>query len=264
VLYEEMEGRDFEIVAVALDTGGKAAVEEHLRAEWLKDPSEDIRRLMGWSEDAWAKKAPPVYTCLIDEKHQVADLYGMTIVPMAVWIDEDGRIVRPTETAGMSDFFRRMDRETFRMPEEDAAMMEHNRMTYYNAVRDWAINGADSVYALAPEEVRSKLRKPSPADARATAHARIGTFLFQRGDDAAARAHFEEAVRLVPDKWNYRRQSMVLRPELIGELNTAEELWAAQDALGEADYHPRIDMPGVETRPQWLKEEAERKAGGAH
>ena len=47
---------------------------------------------------------------------------------------------------------------------------------------------------------------------------------------------------------------MVLEPELVGELNTAPEFWAAQDALGEQDYHPPIDMPGIAARPSWLKE----------
>ncbi len=254
MLYEELKDRDFEIIAVALDAGGKAAVEARIRADWLSDPSEDVKRLMGWGEAEWQQKAPPEYTCLIDEEHLVADLYGMTIVPMAVWIDEEGRIVRPTETAGMTDFFRRMDKETFVLPPEDAAMMKHNRMTYYNAVRDWVLKGPESEYALSPEEIRSRIRRPSETDSRAAAHARIGRHLFGQGDHEASKRHYEEAVRLCPDKWNYRRQSMVLEPALVGELNTAPEFFAVQDALGEQDYHPPIDMPGIVTRPDWLKE----------
>ena len=55
---------------------------------------------MGWSPELWKKQAPPTYTCLIDEAHLLADLFGMVNVPQGVWIDEEGNIVRPAETAG--------------------------------------------------------------------------------------------------------------------------------------------------------------------
>ncbi len=255
MLYEELKDRDFEIIAVALDTGGKAAVEARIRADWLSDdPSDLLQRLAGWSTDVWRRIAPPEYLCLIDEEHLVADLYGMTIVPMAVWIDEEGRIVRPTETAGQTGYFRRMDHETFQVPDEDAAILEQNRMVYFNAVRDWALKGQESEYALSPEEIRRRVRRPSENDARAAAHARIGRHLFQKGDHEASKRHFEKGVEFCPEQWNFRRQSMVLEPELVGELNTAPEFWAAVAALGERDYHPPIEMPGISGPPPWLKD----------
>ena len=45
-------------------------------------------------------RAKPTYTSLIDRDHLVADLYNMLNVPQAVWIDEQGLTVRPTETPG--------------------------------------------------------------------------------------------------------------------------------------------------------------------
>ena len=75
---------------------------------------------MGWGVDLCAKAAVPTYPCLIDEGHVVAELYNMTNVPMAVWIDEQGQIVRPVEAAGASDGFRTMDRATFAMKPEGA------------------------------------------------------------------------------------------------------------------------------------------------
>ena len=42
-------------------------------------------------------------------------------VPQAIWIDEQGRIVRPPETAGSTDHFRRMDLKTKTMSAEDQA-----------------------------------------------------------------------------------------------------------------------------------------------
>ena len=45
----------------------------------------------------------------------------MVSVPQAVWIDEHGRIVRPTEVAGSYEGFRWRDRGTGKLPDEIAA-----------------------------------------------------------------------------------------------------------------------------------------------
>ena len=96
-LYEELKDRRFVVLAVALDSGGAA------------------------SAGQWILAAKPTYPCLIDERHVVAELYGMGNVPSAVWIDEAGQIVRPTEAAGASDAFRtQMDRKTKQMSAEGA------------------------------------------------------------------------------------------------------------------------------------------------
>ena len=47
------------------------------------------------------EKSKSTYVSLIDRNHLVADLYNMDNVPQAVWIDEAGTIVRPTEVAGL-------------------------------------------------------------------------------------------------------------------------------------------------------------------
>jgi hypothetical protein len=44
----------------------------------------------------------------------------MVNVPQAVWIDERGTIVRPTEPAGAYEGFRRMDRVTREVPADVA------------------------------------------------------------------------------------------------------------------------------------------------
>ena len=54
-----------------------------------------------------AKKIGPLsYTVLIDEKHLVSKLYNMVNVPTGVWINEQGRIVRPNEVAFVDDRFK--------------------------------------------------------------------------------------------------------------------------------------------------------------
>ncbi len=249
VLYDELKDEDFVMIAVALDTGGKAAVEPKIRpAEAALDElkkQELLASLMGWGEEVWQQMAPPQYPCLIDEEHHVADLLGIMNVPQAVWIDEEGRIVRPAETAGFGDTHHGMDTETLQVTEEVKTRLRENRRHYFNAIRDWVAKGQESEYALAPDEVRRRMRRPSEADARAAAHARLSHHLFGLGEHEAAKRHLEEAVRLCPENWNYFRQSMVLEPELVGQLNTAPEFFAAQAALGDKPYQTPIDMPGI-------------------
>lgn len=249
VLYDELQDQGLEIVAVALDAGGVAATEASIRATDLRERPEVLAALMGWSPQQWARQAAPTFTCLIDEEHVVADLFGITNVPMAVWIDEDGRIVRPAEPAGATDNFRRLDPATFALPDDEVQRLQSNRRVYWDALRDWVANGARSAFALSPEEVAARLHRPGESDVRAAAHARIGRHLFALGDHDAAKRHFEHAVRLCPQKWNYRRQSMVLEPDLVGELNTAPEFFQATAALGTQAYYEPIDMPGIRQDP---------------
>jgi len=76
-----------------------------------------------------------------------------------------------------------------------------------------------------------------------------GEHLLTRGESDAARRQFEAAVELVPLKWNYRRQSMVLSPEMIGELNAGEDFFDATAAIGNNAYYDTIDMPGIRQDP---------------
>jgi hypothetical protein len=217
-LYEELKAKNFVVVAVAFDTGGAAAAGE------------------------WIRKATPTYPCLIDEHHVVADLYNMVNVPNAVWIDEQGHIVRPAEPAGASDAFRTMDHNTFQMPEEAVAALRSKRAVYLNALRDWVEKGSASVHALSPAEARKRAAGPSEEHALATANFRLGTFLVQNGRADEAQRYFAEAKRLQPDSWNFKRQVWSL--EAPGKAG-GPEFWAAVDALGEKPYYPDVQMEGM-------------------
>lgn len=245
VIYEELRGQGLEIIAVALDTAGKAAVEAKIRAADCRERPAMLARLMGWNDDLWARQSPPTYPCLIDEAHVVADLYGITNVPQGVWIDEQGRIVRPAESAGTTDMVSVMNRATFEIPEADAARGAANRDAYIDALRDWVKHGAQSRFALPPAEVKRRLRGPSDADVRAATHVKLGRHLFAQGQLERAKFHFREAVRLCPDSWNYRRQSNMLDPQSIGELNAGPDFWEAVDALGGRPFYPVADLTPV-------------------
>jgi hypothetical protein len=245
VIYEELRGQGLEIIAVALDTAGKAAVEASIRAADCKQRPDVLARLMGWAPDLWARQSPPTYTCLIDESHVVAERYGMVNVPQAVWIDENGRIVRPAESAGTADMVKQMNRETFEIPEAAAAHGADARNAYIDALRDWVRHGAASRYALPADEIRRRMRGPSDADVRAATHVRLGRHLYAKGALDAAKRHFNEAVRLCPKSWNYRRQSMMLDPQSVGQLNAGPDFWAAIDALGDEPFYPEADLSAV-------------------
>src|SRR3982750_1390496 len=92
--------------------------------------------------------AHPTYPCLIDREHRVAELYNMVNVPTAVWIDEHGRMVRPPENAGSSDLWRAFDRATGTLSDAQVAENARIKANYMDAVRDWAVRGAGSPYAL--------------------------------------------------------------------------------------------------------------------
>ena len=52
----------------------------------------------------WYDKAGVTFPALIDPDHKLTALYGMVNVPTGVWIDEDGNIARPPETAYSRSF----------------------------------------------------------------------------------------------------------------------------------------------------------------
>src|SRR5262249_14669687 len=73
-MYEELKDHGFTIITVALDQNND-------------DPRPYI--------DA----AQPTHPSLIDTEHLIADLYRIINVPTVIWIDEQGRIVRPHDVA---------------------------------------------------------------------------------------------------------------------------------------------------------------------
>lgn len=233
------------MIAIALETAGAAAAREWIRPSDLASRPRQLIELMGWSRDLAARSAAPTYPCLIDERHLVAELYGFVNVPMAVWIDERGRIVRPAEAAGAGDSFRKMDLSTFTVPPEDAAVGRRRKSVYVDALRDWVEKGERSVHALSPEAASARLRGPSEDDARAAAEYRLGEFLYRGGHLEAAKRHLAEAVRLKPDSWNYKRNHWTLDPGLVGELNGNPQFWQAVLALGEKNYYAPIEMEGM-------------------
>ncbi len=238
-VYSELKDRNFVIVSVAFDSGGTAKVRDFIK------PAEPVRieplfqEIMGWDATLCDRAAAPTYPNLIDERHVVAELYNMTNVPMAVWIDETGTIVRPAETAGTSDGFRSMDRSTFQMKKEATERGRHIRRTYVDAIRDWVAKGESSEYVLSSEEVRRRIHAPVNVDPLATANFRLGQYLYHQGHTEDAKRYFQEARRLCPERWNYLRQTMQLEEDGSA---SGPEFFRAIDALGDRPFYPAVEL----------------------
>jgi tetratricopeptide (TPR) repeat protein len=170
--YHDLNAKNFEIISIAQDTGG------------AKDAA------------PWITAAKPEYTALIDDKHLVTQLYNMVNVPTAVWISEKGMIVRPNEVAYVDNRYK--------------AMHGIDAGPYLDAIRDWVANGDRSPFVMSEQEVKERLKPPSPERAMADVEFGLAEYLHKTGKTEDAIAHFKEAQRLDPDNWNYKRQAWAL------------------------------------------------------
>ena len=216
-LYEELKDHGFVVIAVALDSREG-------------DPL------------PWIEAAKPTYPCLIDRDHRLADLYQMVNVPQAVWIDERGTIVRPTEPAGAYEGFRRMDRVTREVPADAARMTAEAKTTYLNAIRDWVRLGQASGHAVDAERARARAPQPTEEAAKAHVFFQLGQHLIRHGQPEEGDRWLAEASRLHPDSWAIWRQRAS-----VNELGLAAQpdFWARVDALGERRYYAPIEMEGM-------------------
>ena len=164
----------------------------------------------------WIDAASPTHPSLIDTRHITGELFGFVNIPMAVWIDEDGTIVRNAESASISrspmrDFDipadlperrRRMLTEVKAIPDDGEA--------YRAAIVDWVERGAESPYALSPDEVIARSRPRGAAEAQAAACFELGQHLRSAVGDDAAVPWWRRAHELDPGNWTYKRQAWTL------------------------------------------------------
>ena len=164
----------------------------------------------------WIDAANPTHPSLIDTTHCTGDLFGFSNIPMALWIDETGTIVRPAESASIERSpLRDMDipdglpprlDTTFRVVKAIPDVSEQ----YRAAVVDWAHRGAESPYALSPDEVVARSQPRGEHEARAAACFELGNHLRLTVGPEAAVPWWREAHRLFPSNWTYKRQAWTL------------------------------------------------------
>ena len=167
----------------------------------------------------YVERAHPEHPSLIDVAHVMDSAFGVTNIPNALWIDEEGVIVRPAEPAwsgakvampAIKADDDEPDPRRRELGELVASRIVIDRRRYAPAVRDWAANGPASPFVLTPDQVVAR-SQPRPAGvSAAAAHFELGQHLWLAGVRDAALAHFNEAHRLQPQNWTYKRQAYSL------------------------------------------------------
>lgn len=177
-MFEQFTTEDFFIISVAMDSDKEAA------RFWVEEGVEE---------------ASPTFITLIDQHHVLSSLYNMVNVPQAVWIDENGRIVRPTETGGSLDILREFDPELGAFKPEATERAQAVKSAYVAAVKDWAENGADSQFLFESDQAR--LHVPQTTDDEMLAHTkfRLGQYLVADAREQEAEQLFAQARQLHPD-----------------------------------------------------------------
>jgi hypothetical protein len=203
-VYEELKDKDFEIISFAEDTGGEEAA------------------------GPWFDRGGATYTQVVDENHVISRLYNMVNVPTGVWIDEQGRIVRPNETAYSGDVSLTLGGKTIAV----------NGGDYVAGLRDWVERGDDSDYALSPEEVAARVAPRTSEEAQAEAYFQLGNHFHRSGDSARADTYWAKAQELRPDSWNYHRQDWSFTPKEAGPNWMKKFL-----GLGDDPYYTPLGLP---------------------
>jgi peroxiredoxin len=172
------------------------------------------------AEDArpWIEAGQPSYPVVVDSAHVTADRFGITNVPSTVWIDEEGRIVKPPTISPGDDQFK------------DFTNIDSS--THHDALRRWVNDG------IAPDASGVRVNARNADEQLALAERRIGAWLHGEGHIDAAKAHLARAVELAPWDWTVRRASIALRGEdpFLGEEFVA--FWQEWDAAGRPGYLP--------------------------
>jgi hypothetical protein len=178
---------------------------------------------------SWIDAAAPTHPSLIDTGHVTGELFGFTNIPMAIWIDEHGKIVRPAEAATIERSpLREMDIPEGLPERLDKMLREVKKIPdiagdYRAAIVDWANNGAASRFVLSEDDVIARSQPRSDAHARAAACFEIGQHLLHTlGPEAgheAAIPWWREAHKLFPENWTYKRQAWTLVTTEPGQEN---------------------------------------------
>ena len=156
----------------------------------------------------WAVDLPTA----VDPEHRLSDVFGIGQVPSTVWLDEEGRVVKPPTIAPGDDQFE----EFTQVPAEQ----------HHDALRRWVRGG-----------VAPSVEEPAEEDDLRTARAerRLAAWLHRHGHVDSAERHFQAAVALAPLDFSIRRSSMPLRGQ--DPFGTEFfELWEQWDAAGRPGY----------------------------
>lgn len=221
---EELRPLGLEIVAVAMDTNVASAY-------------------------PFIDAASSTYPQLLDPEHSLGASLGIINVPMSVWIDEDGVLVRPAEPAfaprerGYGDVDL-PEGTPPRMREmlAEASKLEVDLQQTVTMLRDWARNGKKSQFALTPDGVIAR-SAPRPREVSlAAANFELGQHLHRMGRESDARPFFRNAHRLQPENWTYKRQAWSMVDPMQGPSEYYDSDWLSDvRKIGAKNYYARVD-----------------------
>lgn len=140
----------------------------------------------------WMDAAASSHVAPIDRGHLTGSLLGLVNVPMAIWVDANGNIVRPAEAAYITPNSLKGKPLPEGLPERINGRLELVQQfpdaheDYLAAIRDWAANGSQSPFALSPEEVIARSQPVNAGAARAGACFELGQHLYTTAATATA------------------------------------------------------------------------------
>ena len=169
----------------------------------------------------------------MDVQHSISTAYQFINVPMGIWIDERGRVVRPAEPAWTSD-------QTMKI---GAKSIVTEGQSYLAGLRDWVTNGERSSYVLSDEEFARRVKPRSAAEMEADASFKLAVYFHQNGNLKLAAKYFEDAQRLNPDDWNYHRQEWSFTPQEAGKK------WLEKFNTLDQPYYPKLEIPAPPKKP---------------
>jgi tetratricopeptide (TPR) repeat protein len=152
-------------------------------------------------------------------------VFQLVNVPMGIWIDEQGRVVRPAEPAWTST----------RTSVYGGKALETEGEQYVAALKDWVANGDRSPYVLSDEEFAQRVKPRSPVEMEAEATFKLAVWFQQTGKPELAAKYFERAQTLNPDDWNYHRQEW----SFTGE---ADKKWLEKFKKTDERYYPKLEL----------------------
>lgn len=155
-------------------------------------------------------------------------------VPMGVWIDERGRVVRPAEPAWTVS----------RTDVLGGKPLAIEGDLYVAALRDWVTNGDRSPYVLSDEEFARRVTPRSAAEIEADASFKLAVWFQQAGDSERAARYFERAQELNPDDWNYHRQEWSFTPQDAGRK------WMEKFQKLDKPYYPKLELTPQPRKPE--------------
>ena len=198
------------------------------------------------------------FPVVVDAQHVLGELFGVVNVPSGIWIDEQGVVVRPPETAYPArpafasidlddpDVVARLPEDAvrrLRMVQPVVSEMRIEPEAYVAALRDWVARGADSPYALSAEEVLERSRPRPREEAEAAAAFALGQHLHLTGRAQQAVRWFRESHRLAPDNWTYRRQAWSLADPGQGPTEQYEGDWLSDvRRVGAENYYAPVEL----------------------